>query len=123
MVGIFFIGCMSNSDASSKGFTKSGKAGSLHVTYSSDKPLTTGNNKIQILVTKEKRAIRGAKVTLKIFMPEMPGMPRMEEKTLMLPDGNYYHGKINFSMSGTWQVRIYIQKDGKKYRYKSSVIL
>jgi hypothetical protein len=123
MIGFFFLGCMSNSDTSSKGFSKSGKAGSLRVTYTSDKPLTTGNNEIQVEITKEKKPVTGAKVTLKIFMPEMPGMPRMEEKTLMLPDGNNYHGKINFSMGGTWQVRIYIQKDGKKYRYKSSVIL
>ncbi len=121
-LGLFFVAC--NDDAtSSKGFTKSGKAGSLSVTYSSDKPLVVGDNTIKVLVSENGKALTGAKVELKIFMPEMPGMPYMEEVKSMTADGDSYSGNVNFSMGGTWQVKIFIEKDGKKYKYSSSVIL
>jgi len=121
-VGLFFVAC-GGSDASSEGFSKSGKAGSLKVTYSSAKPLVVGDNTIDVKVTKDGKALTGAKVEFKIFMPEMPGMPYMEEIKSMTAFGDSYSTNVNFSMGGTWQVKIYIEKDGKKYKHSSSVIL
>ncbi len=118
---LFFIGC--SDEVSSEGFSKTGKAGDLTVTYSSSKPLVVGNNKIEIKVTKNGKPVTGAKVEMKIYMPEMPGMPYMEETKIMKESSNLYSGNINFSMGGTWQVKIFIEKDGKKYKYSSSVIL
>jgi len=121
VVALFFVAC-GGSEAQEQ-FSKSGKAGSLYIVYSSDKSLVVGDNTIDVTITKDGKPFSGAKVEFKIFMPEMPGMPYMEEvKTLSEMNGKY-SGNINFSMGGTWQVKIYIEKDGKKYKYSSSVII
>ena len=120
-IGLFFVAC---TDEASEGFSKSGKAGSLGVTYSSSKPLVTGDNTIDVKITENGKLITNAtKVEFKLFMPEMPGMPYMEEVKLMKPSGDGYSSNINFSMGGTWQIKIFIEKDGKKYKHSSSVIL
>jgi len=121
IVGFFLVAC--GDTTASHGFSKSGKAGSLGVVYSSDKPLVVGNNTIRVDISQEGKALHDAKVVFKVFMPEMPGMPYMEEVKRMQPKGDGYEGTINFSMGGTWQVQIVIEKDGKKYKYASSVIL
>ena len=119
-LGLFFVAC---GDSASEGFVKTGKAGSLAVTYSSDKPLVVGDNHMKVSVTENGKALTGAKVELKVFMPEMPGMPYMENVKKMTANGDTYGGNVNFSMGGTWQVKIFIEKDGKKYKHASSVIL
>jgi len=121
-IGLFFVAC-NDDGSSSKGFTKSGKAGSLDVTYSSAKPLVVGDNTINVSIKDAGKAVTDAKVELKVFMPEMPGMPYMEEVKTMGASGDNYSGNVNFSMGGTWQVKIFVEKDGKKYKYSSSVIL
>ena len=122
-VGLFFTACGGSNSSGSEGFTKSGKAGSLDVTYSSPKPLVVGNNNISVKISDHGKAVKGAKVDFKIFMPEMPGMPYMEEVQTLSENGDIYNGTVNFSMSGTWQVKIFVEKDGKKYKHSSSVIL
>ena len=119
-MGLFFVAC---NDSSSAGFTKSGKAGSLAVTYSSPKPLVVGDNTINVSISENGKAVSAAKVQMKVFMPEMPGMPYMEYIKDMDSETSNYSGNVNFSMGGTWQVKIYIEKDGKKYKHSSSVIL
>ncbi len=119
-LGLFFVAC---SDGTSEGFTKSGKAGNLAVTYSSAKPLVVGDNHIDIKVTNNGQVVKGAKVEMKVFMPEMPGMPHMEDTQPMNELTDTYSGNINFSMGGTWQIKIFIEKDGKTYKHASSVIL
>ncbi len=73
---------------------------------SSDKPLTTGNNKIAVTVTRDGKPVTDVKVKIKLFMPEMPGMPYMEYKTKLKPENGRYTGMINLSMSGTWQYHL-----------------
>lgn len=119
-LGFFFVAC---SNGASEGFTKSGKAGNLNVTYSSAKPLVVGDNTINVTVTENGKAVTGAKVEMKVSMPEMPGMPYMEDTKVMSESAGVYSDNINFSMGGTWQVKIFIEKDGKKYKHSSSVIL
>ena len=106
------------------GFSKKGKAGAIKVEISSEKPLVSGNNEFKIELKKAGKAVNNAKVKMQIFMPEMPGMPYMEYEDIasFKKDGEY-KVKINFGMGGTWQVRIFIESEGKKYRYKSSVII
>ena len=120
-ITLLFVAC--EDSAKTQGFSKSGKAGSLDVTYSSAKPLVLGDNTIDVKITNQGKAVKGAKVEFKVFMPEMPGMPYMEETKTLKERGDSYSGNINFSMGGTWQVKIFIEKDGKKYKYSSSVIL
>lgn len=107
------------------GFEKEGKTGPLSVSLTSDKQLVIGENSLNIMLKKQSHMLEGATVDVKVFMPEMPGMPYMEYKSSAryVKDGTYYT-KLNFSMGGTWQLRIYITtKDGKKYLYKSSLML
>jgi len=118
---LFFVAC--SDDSASQGFSKQGKAGGLDVVFSSDKPLVVGDNSIDIAVSKGGKPIYGAKVEMKIFMPEMPGMPYMESVQLMKPNGDLYSGNVNLSMGGTWQVKIFIEADGKKYKMSSSIII
>ena len=120
-LGLFFVAC--GGSESSEGFSKSGKAGPLSVTYSSAKPLVVGDNIMNVTITKDGKALTGAKVEFKTFMPEMPGMPYMNDVKTFSATGDKYSGNVNFSMGGTWQVKIFIEKDGKKYKHSSSVIL
>ena len=120
-VGLFFTACGGSSDA--QGFSKTGKAGSLDITYSSAKPLVVGDNTIDVKVTNHGKAVTDAKVNFKVFMPEMPGMPYMEEVKTLKSNSHGYGGNVNFSMGGTWQIKIFVEKDGKKYKHSSSVIL
>ena len=102
-------------------FEKIAKAGTTEVMISSDKPLTPGNNKLLITIKDPK--YKDAKVSVKVFMPEMPGMPRMEAEAdaKAMGDG-VFDADLNFSMSGTWQVWIYIAPaEGKKVRIKTSL--
>lgn len=107
------------------GFSKTGKSGGLTVEYGAEKPLAAGNNPMSVKLSYKGKPVEGADVTLKYFMPEMPGMPYMEyqDQGKEIAPG-VYEIKINFAMGGTWQGRLYIiTKDGKKFLHKSSVIL
>jgi len=106
-------------------FEKMVKHRNIKVEMVSEKPLTTGMNRIELHLFKRSTPIKDAKVAVKFFMPAMPGMPYMEYKTEAKPIGNgVYEATFNASMGGTWQVHIFITtKEGKKYRLKSSVNL
>jgi len=109
--------------ANASGFEKSAKFRTTSVEMSSPKPLTTGVNNITFTIAQQGKALVDAEVKVKIFMPAMPGMPKMEATsgTKSLKNGKY-SADLNFSMGGTWQIHIFIAtKDGKKYRVKSSV--
>ncbi|MBU1217708.1 FixH family protein [bacterium] len=96
---------------------------SATVKVSSEKPLVVGNNAVVLEINKDAKPSSGDEVTIKTFMPAMPGMPYMENKEAAkeLSPGKY-ETIINFSMSGTWQIHIYVTpKEGKKYRVKTSV--
>lgn len=70
------------------------------------KSLVVGNNDFLIELLKDKKIVNDAKVKIKFFMPEMPGMPYMEyEDKAVLEDGKY-KVMINFSMGGTWQYQL-----------------
>ncbi|MBU0721637.1 FixH family protein [bacterium] len=95
------------------------------IKLSSEKPLVVGNNTIVFEVFKNGKATTGDEITVKSFMPAMPGMPYMEDKTPAKELGNgKYESVVNFSMGGTWQIQIFVTpKEGKKYRLKTSVNL
>ncbi|WP_457594291.1 FixH family protein [Hydrogenimonas sp.] len=94
----------------------------LKVELLSDKPLTAGTNHIKVKLYKASQPLDGAKVTLKIFMPAMPGMPYMQSKAKAKPvGGGLYEATFNAAMGGTWQVHIFVTtQEGKKYRFKTS---
>ncbi len=119
VVGLFFV-----SGVYADGFSKKGKTAGVEVEYSTAKPLVVGTNDFTISLSKGDTPLKGAEVIMKVFMPEMPGMPYMEYIGEAKESGEgVYEVMINFSMGGTWQVRIEFESEGKKYRYKSSVII
>ena len=94
-------------------FEKVAKSKATKVIISSEKPLISGSNKITLSLANKK--YHGSKVTVKAFMPAMPGMPYMETKNATKSLGNgKYEANIHFSMGGTWQLHIFITpKEGR----------
>ncbi len=104
-------------------FQKEAASRDTKVHISSQKQLSTGSNVLMLDIKKNGKVLSGAKVMLKVFMPAMPSMPAMKSKADAQDLGNgKYEVKLNLSMSGTWQVYIYITPSvGKKIRVKTSV--
>ncbi len=91
------------------------------VAISSKKPLIAGNNTIKIALFKDGKKI-DAKVKVKFFMPEMPGMPYMESKDKGKTTEGVYDAKVNLSMSGTWQYQLKFKTaDGEVHKVRGSV--
>ena len=104
-------------------FTKDVKHRTTKVHITSDKPVTTGWNTFVLNITQKGKALQDTKVSVKAFMPAMPGMPAMESKAnaKSLGNGNY-EVKLNIAMNGTWQIHIFMTpKSGKKSRVKTSI--
>lgn len=104
-------------------FEKDAKFKTTSIHISAQKPLTAGSNELELIIKKDNVLIDDAKVTVKAFMPAMPGMPAMESKTdaVKIDDGKY-SVKLNLSMNGTWQLHIFIApKNGKNMRVKTTL--
>ncbi len=101
-----------------------GEKNGYEVSLTSVKSLIVGENEINIGLVKDGDVITDAKVKIKVFMPEMPGMPYMEFKNkAKLVDG-IYKTVVSFSMSGTWQYHLKFKtKDGKIHTVRGSVNL
>jgi len=104
-------------------FEKEAKSRTTKVHLSSEKPLTVGSNTLMLTISRDGKVPTGAKVSLKSFMPAMPGMPAMESTSEAKDLGNgKYEVTIHLSMGGTWQLHIFITpKTGKKIRVKTSI--
>jgi len=103
-------------------FEKEAKFKTVKVHISSTKPLSTGSNTLILDITKNGVVPKDAKVSVKAFMPAMPGMPAMDSKAKAKDLGNgKYKTTINLAMGGTWQFHIFITPvEGKKSRVKTS---
>jgi len=108
--------------AQAAAFSKDAKYRTTKVQITSEKPVTAGSNTFKFTITKDAKAINGT-VSLKAFMPAMPGMPAMVSKVDATNLGNgVYEAKLNLAMSGTWQLHIFITpKTGKKSRVKTTI--
>jgi len=94
------------------------------VKLTSLKPLALGNNTVFVQLSKDGTLITDAKMKMKIFMPEMPGMPYMEYKSNAKVLNEEYEIKLNFSMNGTWQYQLKFKtKDEKVHTIRGSVNL
>ncbi|HGZ70107.1 MAG TPA: hypothetical protein ENK74_01780 [Nitratifractor sp.] len=92
------------------------------VELSSTKPLIAGNNEIKLKIAKEQKPVE-AKVKVKFFMPEMPGMPYMEFKADGKTDNGTFGTNINLSMGGTWQYIIKFKIGDEVHKVRGSVNL
>ena len=104
-------------------FEKVAKFRTTKVHISSDKPLSSGSNTLLFDISQKGAKAKDVEVTVKAFMPAMPGMPAMESKVKATPLGNgVFKATLNIAMGGTWQIHIFITpKTGKKTRVKTSI--
>lgn len=94
------------------------------ITIMSEKPMVSGSNKIAVMLEKAGKFVEGAKVKVKFFMPEMPGMPHMESKAKGIKVGDKYYMDVNLGMRGTWQYQLLFKtSDGKVHKTRGSVNL
>ena len=103
---------------------QNGQKDGYDVILKSSKALVVGSNELLVELAKDSKVIENAKVKVKFFMPEMPGMPYMEsEENAVLVDGKYKMS-INVPMSGTWQYQLKFKTDdGLVHTVKGSVNL
>ncbi|WP_457743317.1 FixH family protein [Sulfurimonas sp.] len=120
---IFLALLLGISIAHAGAFSKDAKFRSLSAHITAEQPLTTGSNTLVFTLQKAGKALTDAKVTLKAFMPAMPGMPAMSSKVDAKNLGNgRYRATLNLAMSGTWQLHIFIApKEGRKMRIKTTL--
>lgn len=118
---VLMIALLGSSLLQAAAFEKVAKSGDIQVLISSQKPLTTGNNTVDFEVTHKNH--KDSQMSIKVFMPAMPGMPYMESVSNATSLGNgKFTTNVNLSMSGTWQMHIFItSKDGKKTKAKTSL--
>ena len=104
-------------------YDKDVKYRTTKVHISSEKPLTTGSNTFILDISQKGKAPVGATVSVKAFMPAMPGMPAMKSEAKAKDLGNgKYKVTVNIAMNGTWQLHIFITPTkGKKTRVKTSL--
>jgi len=104
-------------------FEKDAKFRATKVHISSEKPLSTGLNTLVFDIKVKGEIPKDAQVSIKAFMPAMPGMPAMQSKSSAKDLGNgRYEAKVNIAMGGTWQIHIFITpKQGKKLRVKTAI--
>lgn len=99
-----------------------GQKDGYDVKLTSEKSLIVGNNDVFVELSKDGKAVTTAKVKVKFFMPEMPGMPYMEHEGEGSLVGDKYKMTINFCMNGTWQYQLKFKTDdGVVHTVKSSV--
>ena len=99
------------------------KAGDFNVVVKIDKnPPVMGDNNLSLAVKDAKgAAVSDAKVTVDYSMPAMPGMPAMNYKASTALKGMEYKTKVNFSMSGSWNMVVRINRGGKTVQTKFNV--
>jgi len=99
------------------------KAGDYGVEIKIDKnPPVVGDNNIGIEIKDVSgKYVTDAKVRVEYSMPAMPGMPAMNYKTDTELKGYEYKGKMNLSMSGSWNIAVKITCSGKTATVKFNV--
>jgi hypothetical protein len=77
-------------------------------------PLVKGDNELSVKIVDEAgKAVKDAKVTVRFFMPPMPGMAPMSSKTEAMLKGDVYRFMANASMEGTWKTEVAVVRPGK----------
>ena len=89
----------------------------MEISFRSDAPPTSGTNTFEVTVKKDGAPVNDATVTTVFTMPAMPSMnmPEMHSNASLAPAGEgRYRGTGELSMSGTWNVRVTVTRDGQE---------
>ena len=123
MILVSMLILMAAGFAYAKDFEITKKAGPYTVVVTMDKnPPIMGDNGITITIKDAAgKAVKDAKVAFDYEMPAMPGMPAMAYKGQPQLKGDSYVGTINFSMGGSWSMKIKITRSGKTDSLKFNV--
>jgi len=108
-------------------FTTAGEAGDYRVRRKTQhhvvdasinrNPPVMGENTIRIEIRDATgRSLTGARVSVNYYMPPMPGMVPMNYTIPATPDGSGYTAKINFIMTGPWNIVIRVESGGSPWR-------
>jgi hypothetical protein len=80
-------------------------------------PPIMGENTIRIDIRDAGgRFLAGARVSVNYYMPPMPGMVPMNYTIPAAADGNGYSAKMNFIMTGPWNIVIRVETGGSPWR-------
>ena len=99
----------------SKGYEKKTVAGDLTITLSVDRyPLVKGDNMLSVKVADaSSKPVTDAAVSVRYFMPAMPGMAPMDFNTQAVLKGNQYAFSANVPMEGGWKAEVSVVRPGK----------
>ena len=99
----------------SKGYEKKTVAGDLAITLSVDRyPLVKGDNMLSVKVADASgKSVTDAAVSVRYFMPAMPGMAPMDFNTQAVLKGNQYAFSANVPMEGGWKAVVSVVRAGK----------
>jgi len=80
-------------------------------------PPVMGENTIRIEIRDAGgKTLTGARVSVNYYMPPMPGMVPMNYTIPAAPDGSGYTAKMNFIMTGPWNIVIRVESGGSPWR-------
>jgi YtkA-like len=101
--------------ACAKGYESQKSAGDLKVMLSVDRyPLIKGDNSLTVKIADAAgKATTDATVSVRYFMPPMPGMAPMEYKTQAVLKGDGYSFSANIPMEGGWKAEVSVMRTGK----------
>jgi hypothetical protein len=100
--------------ACAKGYESQKSAGDLKITLSIDRyPLVKGDNSLKVKIADATgKAITDAAISVRYFMPPMPGMAPMEYKTQAALRGDSYSFSANVPMEGGWKAEVSVTRGG-----------
>lgn len=103
-----------------RGYEVDKQAGPYSVKVMLDKkPPVVGDNAVTVSIKDAAgKAVTDVKVSLNYEMPAMPGMPAMRYSAPTTLQGQVYTGKMNFSMSGAWNIKVNVMSKGGTYSIK-----
>jgi hypothetical protein len=90
-------------------------AAGLTITLSAGSyPLVKGDNELSVkVIDGSGKAVTDAKVTMRFFMPAMPGMAPMSSTMQALLKSDIYRFTANVAMEGTWKAEVSVVRPGK----------
>jgi YtkA-like len=108
IAGLLLFGC-------SKGYEKRTVAGDLTITLSVDRyPLVKGDNMLSVKAADASgKPVTDAAVSVRYFMPAMPGMAPMDFNTQAMLKGDQYAFSANVPMEGGWKAEVSVARPGK----------
>jgi nitrogen fixation protein FixH len=96
-----------------RGYENKKSAGKFDVTLKVDRyPLVKGNNAVKVQVTdRTGKPAANAKVSVRYYMPAMPGMAPMSYSVTPSPKGDEHEFAADVPMEGGWKFEVTVNED------------